>query len=56
VELAEVRDFNVLTQASLELLDEAYVAGSDGAVVHMDRDDCDFIFGLVLLVEDGLVN
>jgi hypothetical protein len=56
VELAEVRDFDVLAQTGLELLNEAYVAGGDGAVVHMDRDDCDFIFGFVVLVEDGLVD
>jgi hypothetical protein len=56
VKLTEVCDFNVLAQAGLELVDEVYVAGSDGAVVHMYCGDCDFIFGLVLLVEDGLVD
>jgi hypothetical protein len=56
VELTKVRDFDVLMQASLELLNEAYVAGSDSAVIHMDCDNCDFIFGLVLLVEDSLID
>jgi hypothetical protein len=33
VKLTKVCDFDVLVQASLKLLDEAYVAGSDGAVI-----------------------
>jgi hypothetical protein len=56
VELAEVGDFDVLAQTGLELFDKARVAGGDGAVVYMYRNDCYFIVGLVLFVENGLVD
>jgi hypothetical protein len=56
VELAEVCDFDVLVQAGLELINETHVAGSDGAVIHMDCDDCDFILGFVMFVENSLID
>ena len=56
VKLTKVGDFYVLAEAGLKLLDEAEVAGSDGAVVDMYCDDCDFIFGFVSLGEHGLVD
>jgi hypothetical protein len=56
VELTEVCDFNVLAQAGLELVNKMHVAGSDGAVIHMDCDNCDLILRLVVFVENGLVD
>jgi hypothetical protein len=56
VELTKVSDFDMLTQASLEFINEGHATNGDGAVVDMDHNDCDFILCLVRLVENGLVD
>ena len=47
MEFTKVRDFDMLVQASLEVLDKAWVAGCDDAVIDMDGNDCDFILVFV---------
>jgi hypothetical protein len=38
VQLTQISDLNVLTQADLEIVDEVQAGGSDGAVVDMHCD------------------
>ena len=56
VKFTQIGDFYMLSEACLELVDEAKVAGSNGAVVDMNCDDCDFVSGFVGLKEYSLVD
>jgi hypothetical protein len=55
MQLFEVRNLDVLTQASLELLNEADTGGSNGAVVDMHSGDGEITLARVDL-EDGFVD
>jgi hypothetical protein len=56
VNLAKVCNLNMFAQTGLEVFNKVEVAGSNGAVIDVHCNDCDLVFGLVLLVKYGLVN
>ena len=47
MKFTEIGDFDMLPQTGFKLLNETQIGGSDGAIINMHRDDCDFIFVLV---------
>ena len=56
VELAQIRNFDVLMKPTLEVLNDGEGCAGDGAVIHMDRDDDTHLLVLVAFEENGLVN